>query len=369
MTHPFFIHPDIAEAETLPSIVYRDPYIFQHLKENLFFGSWQWLGGPEWLSTPHAFTPTTFMPGCIDEPLIVVKDGDQISCLSNVCTHRAKILIEEPCSKPFITCGYHGRCFKADGTFRSMPEFGKTKNFPSKSDNLHTFPVTTWNGLHFAGLHPTVAFQNVIKPVEDHVRHFPFNQLEACPELSKTYHVRANWLTYCDNYLEGFHIPFVHPTLNKAIAYEDYEVRIFDHANVQVARCKPGQKALPLRAGDPDFGQDIYAYYWFIYPNIMLNFYHWGLSVNWVLPRDTSETEIRFLTYKRKDVPAEDFYNTALDLTEAEDEAVVESVQQGLESVAYHRGRFSPDREQGVHAFHRYLFTEVFSKMQNIGGH
>ena len=90
------LNGDFAEAETLPSIVYRDEYIFQHLKENLFFGSWQWLGGTEWLSTPHAFTPVTFMPGYINEPLIVVKEGDQISCLSNVCTHRANLLIESP---------------------------------------------------------------------------------------------------------------------------------------------------------------------------------------------------------------------------------------------------------------------------------
>ena len=366
MTNPFYIHPDITEAETLPSIVYRDAYIYQHLKENLFFGSWQWLGGPEWHSTQHVFTPTTFIPGFINEPLIVVKNDEEITCLSNVCTHRANLLIEEPCTKPLLTCGYHGRCFRPDGSFRSMPEFGRVKHFPSDSDNLRQFPVAKWNGFYFTSLNPENDLEHILAPVQNHLRHFPFDQLEACPELSKTYHVRANWLTYCDNYLEGFHIPFVHPTLNKAIEYEDYEVRVFDHANVQIARCKPGQKALPLVDGDPDFGQDIYAYYWFIYPNLMLNFYHWGISVNWVLPRGTNETEVRFLTYKRKDVADADFYNTALDLTEAEDEAVVERVQQGLESVAYHRGRFSPDREQGVHAFHRYLFKEVFSKIQNI---
>ncbi len=135
---------------------------------------------------------------------------------------------------------------------------------------------------------------------------------------------------------------------------------------MQIARCKPGQKPVPLQPGDPDFGQNIFAYYWFVYPNLMLNFYHWGISVNWVIPKSIHETEVRFLTYKRKDIPESDFADTALDLTETEDEAVVESVQKGLMSQAYQRGRFSPTREQGVHAFHRYLYTEVFADSENI---
>jgi choline monooxygenase len=366
MTYDFFIDPDICKAHTLPSRIYSDQKYLDILKNQLFLRSWQWLGGKEYLFSTYTQIPHTFLPGCIEEPLLITHDRDQLSCLSNVCTHRAKILVESPSSRPFISCSYHGRCFHNDGRFRSMPEFEEAKNFPSSDDNLKKYALKSWNDFYFVGLQPKYNLDLILAPIQKHLGNFPFSSLEARPELNKTYHIHANWLTYCDNYLEGFHIPYVHPTLNKAIAYEDYEVRVFDHCNVQIGRCKPGQKSIPLQIGDPDFGENIYAYYWFVYPNLMINFYHWGISINWVIPKNNNETEVRFLTFKRRDIPDSDFVETALDLTEMEDEAVVESVQKGLNSLAYHRGRFSPSREQGVHAFHRYLYNEIFCDPENI---
>jgi choline monooxygenase len=361
MPDSLYIDPDITKAHTLPAEVYTDPNLQGLLREKLFLPSWQWLGGQEWLNAGFSYQPFYFIPGYIDEPLLFVNQQGKPHCLSNVCTHRAKILIEEACTKPFITCGYHGRCFHSDGRFRSMPEFREVQNFPTEGDNLKSFPLVAWREFFFAALGPVTDLSDVMAPVEKHMKSYPFSLLKREKKLDKTYHVKAHWLTYCDNYLEGFHIPFVHPALNQAIRYEDYEVRVFDHANVQVARCKPGQKAIPLQPGDTDYGQDIYAYYWFVYPNLMLNFYHWGISVNQVIPQKNGKTEIRFLTYKRSDADDADFSDTALDLTEMEDEAVVESVQKGLESLTYRKGRFSAVREQGVHAFHRYIFEKVFA--------
>lgn len=366
MNEDFYIHPDIRQSYTLPACVYTQQQYFDVFKKKLFLPSWQWLGGKEWSDSPYTQMPHFFLPGCIDEPLLIVRNQNRLSCLSNVCTHRAKILVESPSAKPFISCGYHGRCFSPDGRFRSMPEFEAAKDFPSSKDDLKNYPLSSWNDFYFTALQPKYDLNNILAPIQQHLGSFTYLSLRPEPKLSKTYHVRANWLAYCDNYLEGFHIPYVHPTLNKAITYEDYEVRVFDHCNVQIARCKPGQKPVPLQKGDPDFGENIYAYYWFVYPNLMINFYHWGISVNWVLPKTIDETEIRFLTYKRNDIPDSDFADTALDLTEIEDEDVVESVQKGLMSQTYHRGRFSPTREQGVHAFHRYIYTEVFADSENI---
>ncbi|MBK6783845.1 MAG: Rieske 2Fe-2S domain-containing protein [Saprospiraceae bacterium] len=366
MNKDFYIDPDIRKAHTLPSVAYTEQKYFDTLKHHLFSNSWQWLGGKEYLSSSYTQTPHTFLPGCIDEPLLIVRNQEHLSCLSNVCTHRAKILIESPSSKPFISCSYHGRCFHNDGRFRSMPEFDSAQDFPSPQDDLKKYHLSSWNDFFFVALKPKYDLHNILTPIQNHLGSYTFSSLDLEPNLSKTYHIHANWLTYCDNYLEGFHIPYVHPTLNKAITYEDYEVRVFDHCNVQIGRCKPGQKSIPLQKGDPDFGENIYAYYWFSYPNLMLNFYHWGISINWVIPKNINETEVRFLTFKRQDIPDSDFAETALDLTEMEDEAVVESVQKGLMSLAYSRGRFSPTREQGVHAFHRYLYTEVFSDSKNI---
>jgi choline monooxygenase len=61
--------------------------------------------------------------GFLDEPVLLAKNGADLSCLSNVCTHRGNILVEESCSANLIRCGYHGRRFSLEGKFLSMPEF------------------------------------------------------------------------------------------------------------------------------------------------------------------------------------------------------------------------------------------------------
>ena len=365
-THPspYFVDPDIRKAHTLPSDVYIDPEQLEFLKKMNFRSSWQWVGGKEIFQPAHNLVPHEFMPGFIPEPMLMIQKDGQPGIFSNVCTHRANILVEKSCQKPFISCRYHGRCFHLDGRFRSMPEFEHVDHFPSANDDLKAYHLTIWRGLMFSALDPALPLTDIFSPIQATLGSFPFEKLEFLAEHSKKYVIQANWLAYCDNYLEGFHIPFVHPALNQAIRFEDYEVRVFPHCNVQVARCKPGQTPIPLSENDPDFGQDIYAYYWFIYPNMMLNFYHWGISVNWVLPQNSTTTEVRFYTFCRNDVAAQEIERTALHATEMEDEAVVENVQKGLRGEAYNRGRFSPSREQGVHAFHEYLYREVFSKLK-----
>ncbi|MEM8930292.1 MAG: SRPBCC family protein, partial [Acidobacteriota bacterium] len=101
--------------------------------------------------------------------------------------------------------------------------------------------------------------------------------------------------------------------------------------------------------------REIAAYYYWLFPNTMLNFYPWGLSVNVVRPLAVNRTKVSFLTYVWDPSKLGDGPGADLDRVEREDEAVVEGVQRGLRSRFYDRGRFSPTREQGVHHFHRLL--------------
>ena len=108
------------------------------------------------------------------------------------------------------------------------------------------------------------------------------------------------------------------------------------------------------RDGDPD-ASSIAAYYWWVFPNLMLNFYPWGLSMNLVHPEAIDRTRIAFRSYVWDASKLDDGAGGALDRVEAEDEAIVEAVQRGVRSRFYSRGRYSPTREQGVHHFHRLL--------------
>ena len=63
--------------------------------------------------------------------------------------------------------------------------------------------------------------------MEKRVGWMPIEKFQFDSQSSKDYFVNANWALYCDNYLEGFHIPFVHKELNKVINYDDYKTEIF----------------------------------------------------------------------------------------------------------------------------------------------
>ncbi|MBK9150139.1 MAG: Rieske 2Fe-2S domain-containing protein [Saprospiraceae bacterium] len=351
----FYIDPEIEFAFTLPSEVYRSEAVFSHLKDKLFCQSWQFAGGDELWGHGVNCHPFEFMAPSVNEPLLMIKNDKEELCLSNVCTHRGKILVENPAQMRQITCGYHGRCFRLDGTFKSMPMFEEAENFPSESDHLKKFPISRLGAFRFVATNPSTGFDDIFRPLRSLTPSYPFGNLMYSSDLSATYNVNANWLAYVDNYLEGFHIPFVHKTLNSKIAFENYEVRTFEYSSVQIADAKAGESSIKLMPSDPDYGKQRYAYYWFIYPNTMINIYSWGVSVNIILPISIEKTRVEFKTYLLPEADADNVKDTALHLTEMEDEAVVESVQKGLRSKSYTRGRFSPAMEKAVHAFHLYL--------------
>ena len=88
---------------------------------------------------------------------------------------------------------------------------------------------------------------------------------------------------------------------------------------------------------------------------MMFNFYPWGLSINVVKPKSPEYTEIEYFTYVWKEELMEKGAGANLDKVELEDEEIVESVQKGVKSNSYDRGRYSPKREIGVHHFHLLL--------------
>jgi choline monooxygenase len=162
-------------------------------------------------------------------------------------------------------------------------------------------------------------------------------------------------MLYCDNYLEGFHIPFVHPALNQALDFGAYEVEPLGHGVLQLGVPDDPSDAFDLPPSAPDHGRDIAAYYYFLFPNTMLNVYPWGVSVNVVKPLAVDRTRVSFLTYVNEPTRLDAGAGSGLDRVEREDEAVVEAVQRGMRSRLYRHGRYSPTQERGVHHFHRLL--------------
>jgi choline monooxygenase len=350
------IHPEIAQASTLPAWAYRDAELFETLRERVFASSWQLAGDLDQARVPGQVQPFTLLEGCLDEPLLWARDTkDQLRCLSNVCTHRGTLVCEGAGVEHVLRCRYHGRRFGVDGKFLSMPEFGGVSDFPSTKDDLAPVPFERWGKFLFTSLRPGIPFERWIAPVAERCGFLPIDSMAFDATRSRDYLVRANWALYCDNYLEGFHIPYVHAGLAAALDYDAYRTELFEHCNLQVGVAADGEECLDLPPTSPDFGQRIVGYYFWLFPNLMLNVYPWGISVNIVQPLAVDRTKVRFLTYVWDPSRLDRGAGTSLDRVEREDESVVEAVQRGVRSRFYERGRYSPKRETGVHHFHRLL--------------
>lgn len=352
-----YVDSDITKAETLPAHFYRSDANFEQLKTKVFEKSWHWLGDVHTL-LPHTeqVYPTTLLEHYLNEPLLVVRTAEQkIYCMSNVCTHRGNILVHHPGKVNQLVCGYHGRRFHLDGTFKMMPEFQEAKNFPRPCDHLKRFPLLEWGSHLFVSINPGFDFEEVLRVMRERVGFLPLHEFKLDTSRSKDYIVNSHWALYCDNYLEGFHIPFVHADLNAALDYGSYTTLLYDHVNLQIGYANGTDEIFDLPKDHQDFGKSVSAYYYWIFPNLMFNFYPWGLSINVVKPLTKTKTKVSFISYVYDETKLDLGAGALLDKVEREDEFVVESVQKGIQSKAYQTGRFSPTREKGVHHFHCLL--------------
>jgi choline monooxygenase len=342
------IDEDIRRARTLPATFYRDATVFERIRERVFARSWQLVDGAERVSRPGSVLPFTFLAPVVDEPLLLAHDAaGTVRALSNVCTHRGNLLCTEERAAQSLRCRYHGRRFGLDGRFVSMPEFEGVRDFPTAADDLPRIPLERFGPLSFAAIDPVFSFEELIAPVRERVSTLPLDRLEHDPGGSRSFEIAANWALYCDNYLEGFHVPFVHPSLAQTIDYSSYRTELFPWSSAQIAEAATAQDAFD--------GSTVAAYYFFLFPNTMLNFYPWGLSLNVVVPLGVDRTRIAYRTWVTDSSRRTRGAGGALDDVEHEDDAIVEQVQRGIRSRLYERGRYSPTREQGVHHFHRLL--------------
>lgn len=351
------VDPDIRRARTPSSDLYTDPGLHDEIIEKAFARSWQFIGHEDDVRVPGSVFPFRLLEGSLDEPLLLTRDDrDRLHLLSNVCTHRGFLVAEHAGCVKHLKCRYHGRRFRLDGTFVSMPECGDAEGFPSDADHLPSARLEQWGPLLFASLDPIAPFQDVFGTLADRLHWWPLEQLKFHAASSRDYLVRANWALYCDNYLEGFHIPFVHAALDQVLDYGSYDTELFTWCNLQLGLGSGGSTTFDLPRSSPDHGRPMAAYYFWVFPNLMFNFYPWGLSVNVVKPLAVDRTKVSFLTYLWKPELYEEMDAAAgTDRVEREDEAVVEGVQLGMRSRLYDRGRYSPKREPGPHHFHRLL--------------
>ena len=157
------IDPDIRRALLPPADFYRKSEPYEALIERVFARSWQVDLAPEL----EGVAPFEWLAGSVGESLLWTRsESGELSCLSNVCTHRGARLCEKASTTKSLRCRYHGRRFDLQGQLLSAPGFEDAEDFPRKRDHLAQAQVGQWGPLRFAALDPERAFASIAKQLD-----------------------------------------------------------------------------------------------------------------------------------------------------------------------------------------------------------
>ena len=305
--------------------------------------------------------PNSIYPKLLNEEIILKFEDNQLkNILSNVCTHRAHILLDSPCNKQTFQCPYHGRKFDNNGKIKSATGFDNHIDELKKNENLKNYSFIEFLNFYFLTT-SEISIQNIIGNYSNLFDWFPFQELKPENEYQQKFELNAHWALYVENYLEGFHIPFIHKGLAKEIDLHNYKVEILPKATLQTAVGKYSENTFSIFKDCPKNFKDLAAIYFWIYPNIMLNVYPWGVSVNIIEPVSKDKTVVRYETFSFNPDKEKRGAGGDLGTVEMEDQHAILKVQQGLKSSAYSPGKISSIHELGVHHFHKLLTKDLNS--------
>jgi choline monooxygenase len=353
------IDSDISQAWSVPAHFYIDPEVWARENERIFARIWQVAGHRAQLAKPGDFFTTELL----GEPLLLVRDAqNELRGFYNICRHRAGPPAEGCGSRKLFRCGYHGWTYGLDGALISAPEFEGQAGFDPKQFTLTPVRAEEWFNLIFVNLDPAAApLLNSLGQLPQQAERFHFDGMKLFER--RTYDMKCNWKTYVDNYLEGYHLPSVHPGLNRELDYNAYTVEPHTHYVRQfspIRGAQPGDVAPRLYQEAAD---DLTTDYFWVFPNWMLNCYPDNISLNIILPVSPDRSLAIFEWY----LPEKDLGSAAAKASvefshqvQIEDVRICETVQKNLHSRSYQRGRYSIKQETGVHAFHR-MYAEAMN--------
>jgi choline monooxygenase len=367
----------LAEASTAPSSWYTDPRVLELEQRTVFSHSWRLAGRSDQVRNPGQYI-TAEVAG---EAILIVRGNDGVlRGFFNVCRHHAAAVMTNSEGKTEnLRCPYHGWTYDLEGKLVVTPEFAGVANFNRSANGLVPVQTAEWQGWVFSKL------ESVGPSLENFLGNDLMERFERLPSINsgpepaegnlerlswferRSYFLNCNWKVFVDNYLDGgYHVPHIHGSLASVLDYSQYTIETGEHFCLQSSPIASGKTESPTAA----VRQGKRAYYFWIYPNFMINLYEGVMDTNLVIPHSVDKTEVIF-DYYFADVSASAREKNLASIAvseqiQSEDVAICESVQRGLNSRAYNSGRLSVRREAGEHLFHRLLHADLTAGLREL---
>jgi choline monooxygenase len=349
----------IEEAWTPPASWYLDAGLFDRERRTVFRASWQFACALDQVREPGRYVRVDLL----GESYVVLRGADgELRAFHNVCRHHAAQLLEGAGCVDKVVCPYHGWEYRLDGRLESAPRMGGVGTFDREHFGLQPVPVEVWGPFVFVHPgEPDASFRAGLETLLTDLDGFGDDDLVHVTR--RRYPMQCNWKVFVDNYLDGgYHIAHVHRGLASQIELDSYRTELGARHSTQV--CEAAE--VPRDAHGNDFKERIGkgALYAWIYPNFMFNRYGPILDTNWVVPTGADRCEVVFdYWFPRSHAEADDEFVAqslaASDRVQQEDVTVSESVQRGVGSSSYDRGRYAPRVETTMLHFHRLLAADL----------
>lgn len=347
----------LSEAYTIPASWYVDSRVAELERLNVFNKTWQLVAHVDQVRNPGDFV-TAQLAG---EPIMVVRGNDGVlRGFYNVCRHHAAAVVTQTCGQAAILqCPYHGWKYGLDGKLKGTPEFDGVEKFDREANGLVAIRVDTWECFVFVNLDPDgSALQTFLGGLAKRMAPLNISGLHFFER--RIYDIHCNWKVFVDNYLDGgYHVPHLHKGLSSVLDYKQYTIENEDRYCLQSSPMVASSEDAATgatRKGDR-------AWYFWQYPNLMINCYEGYMDTNYVIPVDADHCRVIFDFYFGDVSEARREYNTQSvnvgSRVQDEDLGICEDVQRGLKSRAYSAGRLSVRREEGEHLFHRLLAADL----------
>ncbi len=376
------VKKSIESANGLPNECYVNEDYFVYERDKVFFNKWSVVGVGS--SIPKIGDAIPY--NLLGVPLIIIRDKNmKIRVFHNVCSHRGHKLLDKKCSlKNVIRCPYHSWSYDFMGNLVATPHIGglnihRSEKFDKDKGNLKSVRTKIWMDIIFVNINSNeIDFDEYIEPLEQRWSKFINKDDQKLLVHSNDYgyfnlEVKSNWKFAIENYCESYHLPTIHPELNKVSNINDhYHIQGLPNRFAGQGSKKYDQ---PIKGNKkfetfPNWNKNELknSEYVALFPNVMIGLHIDHFYVFWLEPINMSKTREHMQMYyvgnnsangKELKILRQENSRFWKDVM-LEDVCAIEGMQNGRHSLAYDGGSFSPVMDQPTHQFHKWVAESLF---------
>ena len=371
----------IEKAHGLPNECYLNNDYLEFEKEKIFKNNWTMIGVASSVPNPGDAKPFNLL----GIPILIVRNKEnEVKVFHNVCSHRGFKLVDQECKlKNVIRCPYHSWSYDFNGKLTVTPHIGglgkhEVEGFDKNNSNLKEIKSNIWMDLIFININSNAKpFEDFIKPLEDRWSKFISKKDQKLIRHSTdngyfNMTVNSNWKFAIENYCESYHLPWIHPELNKVsnisnhYHIEDENLNFSGQGSNKYSQQFDGNIKFKCFPNWPTELSEKSEYV-SLYPNVMLGIHIDHFYAFWLEPISNNQTKEHFELYYVGDESASSdefkgireknfaFWQEVMN----EDVTAIEGMQNGRNSPAYNGGNFSPVMDTPTLMFHKWVATNL----------